>query len=160
MSRPGLNTVARGANIIWQAITPNTSIPYGIPDPSGFFAEMQPPPLVPGVRYNWIVLNNYGNNPALTSSVTSGPAGFSVDVPLPFDPPTNLVPEPGASVAGQTITFSWTPVQEATLYHIYISKYDTFGVKTVEDYSKLGPEEKAQWLTAHVIEYPTKMLQH
>ncbi len=43
---------------------------------------------------------------------------------------------------------------------IYISKYDTFGVKTVEDYSKLGPEEKAQWLTAHVIEYPTKMLQH
>ncbi len=118
------NTVTRGANIIWQAITPETSILYPTPDPSGFFADTQAPPLVKGVRYNWIVLNNYGNNPALTSSVTGGPTGFSVNVPLPFDPPVNLYPEPGALISGDVIPFSWSNIPDAVLYYVYISRYE------------------------------------
>ncbi|NOZ56196.1 MAG: hypothetical protein GXO73_05300 [Calditrichaeota bacterium] len=101
-----------------------TSIPYPTPDPSGFFAETQAPPLVKGVRYNWIVLNNYGNNPALTSSVTGGPTGFSVNVPLPFDPPVNLYPEPGAPISGDVIPFSWSNIPDAVLYYVYISRYE------------------------------------
>ncbi|HID11406.1 MAG TPA: carboxypeptidase regulatory-like domain-containing protein, partial [Candidatus Latescibacteria bacterium] len=119
-------TVVKGANVIWQAITPETSIPYGTPDPSGFFSDIEAPPLadplVRDVRYNWIVLNNYGNNPALTSDVTSGPAGFTVDVPAPFEPPRNLYPEPSAIVTSQVIPFSWSSVPEASTYHLYLSR--------------------------------------
>jgi len=119
-------TVVKGANIIWQAITSETSIPYGTPDPSGFFSDLEAPPLadplVREVRYNWIVLNNYGNNPALTSDVTSGPVGFTVDVPAPFDPPRNLYPEPDAVVTSQVIPFSWSSVPEASTYHLYLSR--------------------------------------
>ncbi|MDR0331222.1 MAG: carboxypeptidase-like regulatory domain-containing protein, partial [Chitinispirillales bacterium] len=53
-------------NIIWQAITPNTRIAYGAPDPSNTI-KASPPPLSPGKTYSWIVLNNYGNYSAFTS---------------------------------------------------------------------------------------------
>jgi len=118
------NTRVEGANIIWQAITPETSIPYGTPDPSGFFLYSSPPPLVHGVRYNWVVLNNYGNNPALTSSVTSGPVGFEVAVPPPFDPPVNIEPANGSIVISDVVTFLWSQVEGASLYHIYLSKLE------------------------------------
>ncbi|MDZ7261362.1 MAG: carboxypeptidase-like regulatory domain-containing protein, partial [candidate division KSB1 bacterium] len=118
------NTKAEGANIIWQAITPENSIPYGIPDPSGFFTITSPPPLVKGVRYNWIVVNNYGNNPALSSSVTSGPTGFEVNVPPPFNPPVNIEPARGSIKTSDVITFIWSQVEGASLYHIYLSRFE------------------------------------
>jgi len=54
------------ANIIWQAITPNTRIAYGAADPSKT-TTVAPPPLSPGAAYSWMVFNNYGNYPAFTT---------------------------------------------------------------------------------------------
>ena len=85
-----------GANIIWQAITAGTSLPYGTPDPSGTLPLSQIPPLVSGLRYNWLVLNNYGNHPALSSAVTAGPSGFEVGVEPPFPAPQLIEPAQGA----------------------------------------------------------------
>jgi hypothetical protein len=60
--------ICSGVNIVWQAITPNTRIAYGAPDPSNSnTVTATPPPLSPGTTYSWMVLNNYGNSPAFTS---------------------------------------------------------------------------------------------
>ncbi len=118
------STNTEGANIIWQAITPEISIPYGTPDPSGYFNTTTPPPLVNGVRYNWIILNNFGNNPALTSSVTSGPIGFEVGVPPPFDAPVAIQPSQGATITSDVVTFEWSEVEGASLYHLYLSRFE------------------------------------
>ncbi len=53
------------ASFIWQAITPGSQIQYGTPDPSGLFPA--PPPLSPNVKYEWMILNNYGNTKEFTS---------------------------------------------------------------------------------------------
>ncbi|MBN2011613.1 carboxypeptidase regulatory-like domain-containing protein [candidate division KSB1 bacterium] len=117
------NLQATGANVIWQAITSETSIQYGTPDPSGFFTYTEPPPLVKGVIYNWVVVNNFANNPAASSSVTSGPVRFSVDVSPPFEAPENVAPAQGAFEDGN-ITFIWSEVEGASLYHIYLSRFE------------------------------------
>ncbi len=117
-------TKTEGANVIWQAILQETTINYGTPDPSGFFTITSPPPLVKGVRYNWIVVNNYGNNPAVSSSVTSGPTGFNVDVTPPFAAPTPIYPEPGDIVTSDVITFQWGQIEGASLYHVYVSRLE------------------------------------
>jgi len=109
-----------GANIIWQAITAGTSLPYGTPDPSGTLPPAQIPPLVSGLRYNWLVLNNYGNHPALSSAVTAGPTGFHVDVQPPFSAPQLIEPSFGAEITADPITFRWSRVEEASGYHLYL----------------------------------------
>ena len=53
----------QGISIVWEAITPENSIKYGEPDPSGTIPA-DAPPLSPSITYNWIVLNNYGNHQA------------------------------------------------------------------------------------------------
>ncbi|MFP4012671.1 MAG: carboxypeptidase-like regulatory domain-containing protein [Chitinispirillaceae bacterium] len=63
-----------GLSVVWQAITPNTQITYGTPDPSNTITA-DPPPLSPGKRYTWIVLNNYGNHMAFSSPKVSLPVG-------------------------------------------------------------------------------------
>ncbi|MFH0920030.1 MAG: carboxypeptidase-like regulatory domain-containing protein [Fibrobacterota bacterium] len=63
----------QGASFIWQAITPGSQIQYGLPDPSGVFPD--PPPLTPNKTYQWLVLNNYGNQKEYTSLVAQ---------PVPF----------------------------------------------------------------------------
>lgn len=118
------NTETEGANVIWQAITSETSISYGTPDPSNYFTITAAPPLVKGVRYNWVVVNNYGNNPALSSSVTSGPTGFNVAVEPPFAPPQPIHPAFGATVSSDIITFQWSEVEDASLYHVYLSRLE------------------------------------
>ena len=55
------NMTVSGAQAIWQIITPETSVQYGDLDPSGSF-ENNAPPLVSGLTYNWLVMNNYGNS--------------------------------------------------------------------------------------------------
>ncbi len=117
-----------GANIIWQAITSQTSIMYGIPDPSEYFDAENTPPLVGHMdrdarpRYTWIVLNNYGNHPAYTSTITGGVSGFEIEVEPPFDPPELVSPEAGAEVAGEEIIFRWTQVPRANSYFIYVAR--------------------------------------
>ena len=116
--------ITEGANIIWQVVTNGNSIPYGTQDPSGHFTITSPPPLVKGVRYNWIVLNNYANNPALTSSVTGGPVGFNVNVEPPFETPVNIEPAHGSATSASTITFEWSEIEGASLYHVYVSRME------------------------------------
>jgi hypothetical protein len=109
-----------GANIIWQAITAGTSLPYGTPDPSRTLPPAQIPPLVSGLRYNWLVLNNYGNHPALSSAVTAGPSGFEVAVNPPFPAPEPIEPTPGAVLTESPITFRWSQVSGANCYYLYL----------------------------------------
>ncbi|MFH0765606.1 MAG: carboxypeptidase-like regulatory domain-containing protein, partial [Calditrichota bacterium] len=123
-------TRVEGANLIWQGITPETSILYGIADPSGFFDNDQTPPLVGNDQnhrqrrpiYNWLVLNNYGNNPAYTSIVTGGLSGFEVEVQPPFESPQNLAPTQRQNLAGREIVLRWTDVQEAVSFFVYVSR--------------------------------------
>jgi hypothetical protein len=99
------------ANIIWQAITPNTRIAYGAPDPSKTTA-VAPPPLSPGTVYSWMVLNNYGNYPAFTSwnvvNAMNGIAGkFFIDAGG-LAAPNAVSPEPGRIFSdGDQITLKW-----------------------------------------------------
>lgn len=122
------NTKVEGANIIWQAITSQTSILYGIPDPSEFFDNERTPPLVgnrlnsPRPRYSWVVLNNYGNNPSFSSTVTGGVAGFEIEVEPPFAQPQNIAPANGLNIVSREIIFRWREVQEAVSYFIYVNR--------------------------------------
>ena len=107
-----------GANIIYQAITDQTEINYGAPDPSGYFEQLNGivPPLLNDKTYNWIVLNNFGNNPALSSIVQSGVQGFFLNVPVDLSAPLLISPVQGVSLSGQDIEFSWQTVNNAKSY--------------------------------------------
>ena len=112
------NLVLQGANIIYQAITDQTEITYGSPDPSGSFNGLNGtvPPLLDGKTYNWIVLNNYGDTPALTSIVQSGVQSFTVQIPGALPAPALLSPASGVSLHDAEYTFSWQAVSGAASY--------------------------------------------
>ncbi len=103
-------TGVEGISIVWQAITPDISIKYGAPDPSGTITA-DPPPLSPGTDYNWLVLDNYGNHPAYTVAQVVKPAVFRISGDV-IAKPVNLEPVLGASYdiadGDSTITFRWT----------------------------------------------------
>lgn len=119
-----------GANIIWQVITSGTSIEYGSPDPSNFFSNTNVPPLVGDTTgltrptYNWVALNNYGNQPAFTSEVVSDLMGFEIYTIPPFEPPQLLAPDSGAVITDETILFQWAGVPLAVSYHFYLTKLE------------------------------------
>ena len=121
------NITVTGINPIWALITPDNSVVYGTQDPSGNFFYTAPP-LVPSLEYNWIVLNNYGNDPLLTSDVTSTPFGFTFETPSPIEAPELI--SPANTTPGDTtlfygddyITFEWTVVEEAMTYQIFLSE--------------------------------------
>ena len=119
------NLQLSGANIIWQVITPETHITYGDPDPSGYFSDFNgtTPPLLNGNHYTWIVLNNYGNNPAFTSIVQSGVSAFDVDLNLSVAAPTLIFPANNAALHSKTITFQWQSVSGAANYQISLFEY-------------------------------------
>jgi len=99
-------------SIIWQAITPKTSITYGEPDPSGTITA-SPPPLSPGKEYSWLVFNNFGNHPAFSSDKLSLPEPFLqfTIAGTPLNKPQNTLPANSAVLnpeANPEITFSWT----------------------------------------------------
>src|SRR6056297_2371357 len=85
------NLQVTGAQAIWQAITPNTSIEYGAPDPSGY-STLSPPPVVSGIEYNWIVVNNYGNSIAYSSDVVTQPQEFNFITETPMEAPILISP--------------------------------------------------------------------
>ena len=127
----------QGVSMIWQAITPNTRITYGEPDPSGIFAST-PPPLSPGRTYTWLVFNNYGNNPAYTPSNDMVlPAAFTIRG-VPRRQPVNVSPIPRGNdtlVIRHTdnngnITFRWTNLDPlVSVYRVFLySEIQTGGV--------------------------------
>ncbi len=111
-----------GANVILQIITPEPSYRYGDPDPSGFFTEINgdPVPLSPGIDYNYMILNNYGNNPALSSSVAGLPSDFIVDIELDITPPNLIEPEDNDAIDNDEIAFLWEPVEAVLLYEVKV----------------------------------------
>ncbi|MBN2171510.1 MAG: carboxypeptidase regulatory-like domain-containing protein [Candidatus Krumholzibacteriota bacterium] len=117
------NSVIAGASIIWQAITPQTAIAYGAPDPSGFFTDLNgdPPPLVAGLEYNWIVLNNFASNPALTSTVQAGVSHFAVAAGgLPA--PVLTAPADGDTLDAPALVFRWEAAAGADRYHFTLHR--------------------------------------
>ncbi|MEA3409114.1 MAG: carboxypeptidase-like regulatory domain-containing protein, partial [Candidatus Eisenbacteria bacterium] len=111
-----------GANIIWQAITSGTSIQHGSPDPSGYFVGSNgtSPPLMSGFSYHWLVFNNFGNSPLLTSTAGAGLSSFSADIAVSMEPPGLMSPPDSLLVTDEYLDFSWTQVEGASGYHVYI----------------------------------------
>ncbi len=114
----------QGGDILWQAITPATSIAYGTADPSGYFSSGHdiPPPLMNGFTYNWIVLSNYGNHPALSSTVQAGVSAFRVQRPSTLSAPSLLAPATAARLSESAITFSWNAVPGVSVYQLLLSE--------------------------------------
>ncbi len=112
----------QGANIIYQAITGKTELLYGDNDPSGFFNQVNGivPPLLNEKTYNWIILNNYGNNPVFSSIVQSGVQSFTVNVPVNINAPALLAPAHNAILSSREIKFSWSPVSGANSYQFEV----------------------------------------
>ncbi|MBN1327799.1 MAG: hypothetical protein JW996_07600, partial [Candidatus Cloacimonetes bacterium] len=108
-----------GLQPVWQIITPNNTALYGCPDPSGYFNNVFQP-LINGVEYNWIVANNYGNDPLLTSKVVAAPFAFQFEAPYTIPSPQLIYPENNSDVIDGTINFVWSEVEQAMNYHIYL----------------------------------------
>jgi len=112
----------KGINIIYQAITPNTSLTYRQSDPSGFYDNTKSPRLASGNTYYWILFNNYGNNPALSSDVISygEVPNFVYDNPQTFQPaPQNIEPVSTSITNLDTLNFQWSSVPGSN-YHVYL----------------------------------------
>lgn len=106
---------------IWQAITSNTQVTYGTPDPSGTITS-DPPPMSPGVEYSWVVLNNFGNNPLATSDRFGIPWTFKIKG-LPLKAPVNVSPSDNDTITSDvaTITFKWANLDtNANTYKLYL----------------------------------------
>ncbi|MBN2461205.1 MAG: carboxypeptidase regulatory-like domain-containing protein [Candidatus Cloacimonetes bacterium] len=114
--------VVVGLQPVWQIITPYSSALYGSPDPSGYFENLAQP-LVQGIEYNWIVANNYGNDPLLTSKVVPSPFSFFYDSGCSIPSPELIYPADQVILNEEEITFQWTQVDVADNYQIYI--YET-----------------------------------
>lgn len=121
----GDELVVRGANIVWQAITGATSIQYGSPDPSGYFTSSNgtSPPLMSGLDYHWLVFNNFGNNPLLSSTSGAGLAAFDADVAVAVEAPSLESPPDSVLLTAEQVEFTWDPVEGASGYHVYL--YET-----------------------------------
>ena len=117
-----------GANIIWQVITSGTSIQYGSPDPSGYFVATNgtSPPLMSDFSYHWLIFNNFGNNPLLTSTAGAGLSSFNVDVAVSMVPPELTSPPDSLLVTDEYLDLSWTQVEGASGYHVYIYESRTW----------------------------------
>jgi hypothetical protein len=107
-----------GVSAIWQIITPYTSARYGDPDPSGF-NSVAAPPLISGKTYNWLALNNYGNNSASTSKVAPVPSSFVYSPAAPLPNALLLEPKDKDTIPGtDQILFRWALVDGAVSYKL------------------------------------------
>ena len=115
----------KGISMIWQAITANTRIIYGEPDPSGVFTA-PPPPLSPGKRYSWLVFNNYGNSPVYTAASDNDLVlpGFFEIAGQARRSPQNVFPASGDNLSIGTndiIEFKWTNLDTAvSVYRVLV----------------------------------------
>ncbi|MDR2694165.1 MAG: carboxypeptidase-like regulatory domain-containing protein [Chitinispirillales bacterium] len=143
------NKLNSDVNIIWQAITQNTQITYGAPDPSNTVTSA-PPPLALGTTYSWMVLNNYGNRPEFTSwDVVNMPDGvggrFKIggDAQNTVRAPRVVSPRPPNNVFrdNEQIAFRWTNLDtRAASYLVNILREgtaETFGMEGMGNF-KMG----------------------
>jgi len=111
-----------GINVIYQSITSDLTLTYLDADPSGFFDNTKSPRLASGNKYYWLIFNNYGNNPALTSSVTSYSEAprFIYSNPSTYQPaPQNIEPVSTGLTNFDDLVFRWTSVPGSN-YHLYL----------------------------------------
>ncbi len=115
-------TGVTGLNLTWQVITTANFVKYGDPDPSGNFVNAHVPPLLTGIRYNWIVLNAYGPSTDMVSGEVAplAPAFFEVSRPTLSQSPTLLEPAADALISADEIIFRWSPVADATRYRLFL----------------------------------------
>ena len=121
----------QGLSVAWQAITPNTQIVYGSPDPSGTITAA-PPPMSPGKTYFWVVLNNYKNNMLYSSSKVGLPLSFTIKG-KPLVKAKNITPKNVvlSSDKDSVVTFKWTNLDpKANTYKIYL--YTASNVQQVD----------------------------
>jgi len=121
-SDDGKVTGLTGLNLTWQVITTATFVRYGDPDPSGEFTNFHVPPLLTGIRYNWIVLNAYGPSTDMVSGDVAplAPAFFEVSRPTLSQSPSLLEPAADAVVSSDEIIFRWSAVTGATRYRMFL----------------------------------------
>lgn len=117
-----------GLNLIWQVITAENFLVYGEADLAGNFPNKHIPPLIPGIEYNWVVLNSYGPNPDLISGDVApvAPSFFSVTRPVLADTPSLLFPLAEIEVADEVIDFEWSPVADAARYRLFLYEQADF----------------------------------
>ncbi len=110
----------------WALLTAETSVPYGAPDPSGYFTSF-PPPLEANKEYSWVVLNCYGPTPELVSTnVVPDIQTLFINLDPPeLDKPQLISPADGGVENNGTIRFVWNKVNNAVGYHFYPFKLDT-----------------------------------
>jgi hypothetical protein len=122
-------TTLTGANIVWQAITSSTAVQYGSVDPSGHFiaSNGESPPLMAGFDYRWLILNNYGNHPLLTSLAGASLAGFTVSAEAAVAAPQPIEPADSLAIVGDVVRFSWTPVEGTVGYRVYLYQKRSWG---------------------------------
>jgi len=79
---------------------------------------------MPGIEYNWIVLNNYGNSVATSSKVMGLPATFSLEGNSNLIAPKNIFPVDASALSSAThseITFKWNSGgEDVNLYEVYL----------------------------------------
>jgi len=121
----GKVTGLSGLALTWQVITAESFLRYGDLDPGGNFANVHVPPLLPGIEYNWVILNSYGPNPDLISGDVAplAPAFFEVRRSTLPQAPEQVQPATAAVLTEDEIVFEWMPVPDATRYRIFL--YET-----------------------------------
>ncbi|MFQ5602978.1 MAG: carboxypeptidase regulatory-like domain-containing protein [bacterium] len=123
-----------GLNLTWQVLTSESSIQFGKPDPSENFDNAHIPPLLPGVKYNWIVLNSYGPSTDLVSGEVAPliPTEFEVTRPVLSATPTLVFPENEGIVTSDEIIFQWQPVADADRYRVFLYEQAEFAGNTIK----------------------------
>ncbi len=117
------------ANIIWGAITNQTSIEYGTPDPSGYYNDLNPPPLMQGFTYAWLVMKNYSGTPSMNSEDIVTYRTFRVSPIASCNAPVLLSPANGTSMTGTSnIILSWQAATGANNYKVVLKRIETGGI--------------------------------
>jgi hypothetical protein len=108
-----------GANLVWQFITSQTSAQYGDINFNTPYQD-EAPPLNPNREYSYTILNLFEeDNPVFASAVFGGIVPFTYEVENPIPAPTIISPANETTFDGdETITFSWTEVDEAENYDV------------------------------------------
>jgi len=121
------------ANVIWAAITDQTSIEYPGPDPSGYFDQIDPPPLVQGLTYTWGIFNNYSGAPTMFPSNLVSIRSFIITTPAGCAAPNLVSPADGVTyTASDTITLDWDAATGANNYKVVLMKRESGGIEGIE----------------------------
>ena len=118
--------ITLNVNILWAAITDGTSITYGTSDPSGYYNEIEPPPLVQGQQYSWAVIKNFSGTPAMMSETIPSYRKFTVNPAASCSTPVLLSPSDGASMTDPAeVVLSWEEAAGASSYKVMLKRKES-----------------------------------